>query len=130
MTARSFTSVVTVRSTRRTADAARRAGLELQTAEANGSVAALLVQRFVLVGDETVVQISSRPPPPCRRLTRGDWPATDTPASTTCKPYPDDRKLRATGGGLAAAIAPAVRQPHRVGLLEQIVPTFRDSAGS
>ena len=129
------TSVVTVREYQAdTAEMQKRAALasELQTAEANGSVAALLVQRFVLVGDETVVtEIQLTAAAAVQALERAETlaEATDTPASTT---YETLTRMTANSGELTAASQQAIaaRQSGNLAeasaLLEQIVPTFRE----
>jgi diguanylate cyclase (GGDEF)-like protein len=127
-------AVITVREYQSaTSEMQKRANLasELQTGQANGSVAALLLQRYVVSGDESLVtEIQLSAGAAVQSLERGTLLAqqTDTEASDT---YEVLQNISATSRDLVAG-AQGVIEMRQAGqteeaaaAIEEIVPTFR-----
>lgn len=127
-------AVVTVREYQRdTSEMQKRASLasNLQTAEANGSVAALLLQRYVVTGDETLTQeiqlTGATAVAAIENATKlaeeTDTVETDTYEELTRLSVDADKLLE---GASQVLITSAAGNPEAAAaMLEEIVPTFR-----
>jgi diguanylate cyclase (GGDEF)-like protein len=117
-----------------TAEMQKRANLasELQTAEANGSVAALLLQRYVVAGDETLVtEIQFSAAATVQALDRASALAEATDTNST-QSYETLTDMTARSEELVAGAQQVIedRQDGNVeaaaARIEAIVPTFRE----